>query len=103
MRSFLCSVLLLLLGGAAAKQVSIYPRQDVYVEKERPTWSYRTAILQVGRAQDGTASEYRSFLAFDLSSIAASGARILGAKLRLHPLLASANARLFADWLADPG
>ena len=80
--------------GALAKQISIYPRQDTYVESQRPTWSYRTAVLQVGKAQDGGASEYRSFIAFDLSGIAASGARILGAKLRLHPLLASANARL---------
>ena len=69
----------------------IYPRQDVYVERNRPTWSYRTAILQVGKAQGE--SEYRSFLAFDLSTIATSGAKIVGAKLVLHPLLAPANAR----------
>lgn len=46
----------------------------------------------MGKA-DGS-SEYRAFLAFDLASIAATGARILSAKLRLHPLLASSNARL---------
>ena len=80
--------------GVIAKQVSVYPRQDVYVEHQRPTWSYRTAILQVGKAQDGGASEYRAFLGFDLSPLASSGARIVSAKLVLHPLLASANARL---------
>ena len=60
----------LLLNGVVGKQLSIYPRQDVYVERQRPTWSYRTAILQVGKAQGE--SEYRSFLAFDLSGIARS-------------------------------
>lgn len=82
-----------LAGVAVAKQVVIHPRQDVYVEKARPTWSYRTAILQVGKA-DGEDAEYRAFLNFDLSGLAASGSRILSAKLRLHPLLASSNARL---------
>ena len=81
------------LHAALAKQVIVHPRNDVYVEKARPTWSYRTAILQVGKA-DGDDSEYRSFLGFDLSGLAQSGARILSAKLRLHPLLASSNARL---------
>ena len=83
-----------LLHGALAKQISIYPRQDVYVEQQRPTWSYRTAVLQVGKAQDGGDSEYRAFLGFDLTPLVSSGARIVSAKLRLHPLLASANALL---------
>ena len=85
-------VLALIATSVLGKQIILYPRQDVYVEEQRPTWSYRTAILQVGKA-DGS-SEYRAFLAFDLASIAATGARILSAKLRLHPLLASSNARL---------
>ena len=59
---------------ALGKQVVLYPRQDVYVEKQRPTWSYRTSILQVGKT-DSPDSEYRAFLAFDLTTLAASHAR----------------------------
>ena len=83
----------LTVSGALAKTLTLYPRQDVYVEKQRPTWSYRTSILQVGKT-DSPDSEYRAFLAFDLSTVAASHARVVSAKLRLHPLLASSNARL---------
>lgn len=87
--------LLLLLGlaSAAAKQLILYPRQDVYVEKQRPTWSYRTSILQVGKT-DSPSSEYRAFLGFDLSPLANAHARVMSARLRLHPLLASSNARM---------
>ena len=77
----------------SGKQLVLFPRQDVYVEKQRPTWSYRTSILQVGKT-DSPESEYRAFLAFDLSTVAGSHARVLSAQLRLHPLLASSNARL---------
>ena len=52
-----------------AKELILYTRQDVYVERQRPTWSYRTSILQVGK-MDNAASEYRAFLGFDLSSVA---------------------------------
>ena len=62
--------MLLLAAATSAKEISIYPRQDVYVERERPTWSYRTAVLQVGK--DGASSEYRAFVAFDLSGLAAA-------------------------------
>ena len=63
------------------------------MEKQRPTWSYRTSVLQVGKT-DSPSSEHRAFLRFDLSAVAASRARVVSAKLRLHPLLASPNARL---------
>ena len=63
------------------------------MEKQRPLWSYRTSILQVGRAGSPSA-EYRTFLDFDLSSLAASGSKIIRAALKLHPLLAASGARL---------
>ena len=75
-----CVAAVLFLDAALAKQISIYPRQDTYVESQRPTWSYRTAVLQVGKSQDGSASEYRSFLAFDLSGVASSASYPTGAK-----------------------
>ena len=51
------------------------------MEKQRPTWSYRTAVLQVGRSDTSdAAAEYRAFLAFDLASIAA-GPKILSQSL----------------------
>ena len=87
------TTLALTLHAVAAKELVLYPRQDVYVEKQRPTWSYRTSILQVGKT-DAPDAEYRAFLAFDLSTVAGAHARVLSAKLRLHPLLASSNARL---------
>ena len=55
-----------LAAPALGKELVVYPRQDVYVEKQRPTWSYRTAILQVGKSDaSDDASEYRAFVAFD--------------------------------------
>ena len=87
------TTLALTLHAVSAKELVLYPRQDVYVEKQRPTWSYRTSILQVGKT-DAPDAEYRAFLAFDLSTVAGAHARVLSAKLRLHPLLASSNARL---------
>ena len=86
-------LLLAFVASALGKELIVYPRHDVYVEKQRPSWSYRTSVLQVGK-MDGPTSEYRAFLGFDLSAVAASGSRIVSAKLRLHPLLASSNARL---------
>ena len=80
-------------AGVAAKEVNLPTRQDVYVEKQRPLWSYRTSILQVGRA-GSPAAEYRTFLDFDLTSLAASGSKIIRAALVLHPLLAASGARL---------
>ena len=48
------------LGARAdAKELILYPQQDVYVERQRPTWSYRTSILQVGK-MDNAGSEYRN-------------------------------------------
>ena len=44
-----------LVAATLGKQVIVHPRHDVYVERARPTWSYRTAILQVGKA-DGELS-----------------------------------------------
>ena len=86
----------LTVSGALAKTLTLYPRQDVYVEKQRPTWSYRTSILQVGKT-DSPDSEYRAFLAFDLSTVAASHARVVSAKLRLHPAqLGAVNADALA-------
>ena len=70
-------------AGVAAKEVNLPTRQDVYVEKQRPLWSYRTSILQVGRA-GSPAAEYRTFLDFDLTSLAASGSKIIRAALVLH-------------------
>ena len=78
------------------------------MEKQRPLWSYRTSILQVGRAGSPSA-EYRTFLDFDLASLSASGSKIIRAVLTLHPLLAASGARLThyacllkdATWRAD--
>lgn len=84
----------LLPSATFGKPLVLFPRQDVYVEQQRPTWSYRTAVLQVGKTDSPQSSEYRAFLVFDLNSLAGAGARVLSARLRLHPLLASANARL---------
>ena len=78
---------------ASAKELTLYPRQDVYVEKQRPTWSYRTGVLQVGKT-DSDSSEYRAFLAFDLSTVAKAHARVVSAKLQLHPLLEALCALL---------
>ena len=64
------------LPTVAGKELVLFPRQDVYVEKQRPTWSYRTSILQVGKT-DAPDAEYRSFLAFDLSTVAGAHARVV--------------------------
>ena len=78
---------------ASAKELIVYPSQDVYVEKLRPSWSYRTSVLQVGRS-DSPGSEYRAFIKFDLSAVASSRARVMSARLRLHPLLSPPSARI---------
>ena len=58
----------------------------------------------MGRAGSPVA-EYRTFLDFDLSSLAASGSKIIRAQLVLHPLLAASGARLthYACLLKDAG
>jgi len=88
------TLLLAFAATCAAKEVTLFARQDAYVERQRPTWSYRTSILQVGKLDGVADAEYRAFLDFDLSAIAAAGSRVLSAKLRLHPLLATSEAQL---------
>ena len=52
---------------------------------------------------ESPASEYRAFLGFDLSGLAQTGTRIVSARLRLHPVLAAADAHIthHACLLAD--